>query len=130
MWQGMTWDYCRFICDAVFMQSSFKFAVNPAPYNASKAYHLRMVQWSWSKGVAQVCAGSLEKTHENFLCYSINTTIGNSGSPVFDMNGRLIALHKKGSPNEGLIFSPNGFMEPWFLTQTGSKKFQSPCTQL
>jgi hypothetical protein len=131
-WVGCEWDYCKFITSPELMARSMKFAAVPAPFDPSLA-DVRMVQWSWKLMVSQIVSSPSRANvfNKQLLQYNgINTEVGNSGSPVFDRQGRLVAIHKKCRPNSGIIFSPGGKMAAWFLSQTALKNYQSPCINL
>jgi len=126
--RGGEWDFCKFTVEPELAMSSKENQVVCAPFLPEHGM-CRMVQFSWQlKQPATFASHSMSRLINGAVLdyQGINTMPGDSGSPVFDMRGRLIALHKKGDPNQGLIFSPGGVLDSWFISQSAAKNFLSP----
>jgi hypothetical protein len=126
------WDFCKFTVESELQMAAKENQLVCAPYLPERGM-CRMIQFNWKhKQPNLVSSHSMARLYNDCVLdyQGINTLPGDSGSPVIDMNGRLIALHKKGDPNSGLIFTPGGLMDPWFISQSAAKNYLSPRVSL
>jgi hypothetical protein len=126
------WDFCKFTVESELQMAAKENQLVCAPFNPSLGM-CRMIQFNWRHMQPTLASShSMGKLYNDCVLdyQGINTLPGDSGSAVIDMNGRLIALHKKGDPNSGLTFSYDGQLDPWFLSQSAAKNYLSPCVSL
>jgi len=128
---GVVWDFSKFDCsDKDFMKRSLLTHATPSPYYEEFASSVRLVKFDEKKHLVYTDEGVRIQTDANQIYYRLNTTAGDSGSGIFDMNGRLIGLHKKGNPNSGVLFTIQKVVPSYFLAQSPSKNYQTPVIQL
>lgn len=118
-----TWDFVKFYCSPQVMSSTLCTAVTPTVYSSELASNIRMVHYDPIISSVTLDMGRKLSYMGNVVCYAFNTKVGDSGSPLFDDNGRFIGLHKQGNPNGGLTFSCDGKVHVYFLSQASQKNF-------
>ncbi len=80
--------------------------------------------YSYEKGDIdyQISKGNISKAPSNFeITYDIPTTGGSSGSPIFDENGKLIAIHFANQELKGLGIPINFLLDVINLTNVVNK---------
>jgi len=125
-------DYCRFKCDIEFEVLTQKYAVSANVFKSEFCNPVRMLLYNEDKDQITLDVGRLRASSKNQMSYSdINTTYGDSGSPVFDAMGRFIAMHQQGGDksNIGITFSVDGFIPVWFVSGITDLNYHTPCIQ-
>lgn len=127
------WDYIKLFVDPIkdnnaeFLERTFQYAVSPTCIREDLLVRIRMMQIDRNKHFTSAVTGGTMKLKDNELFYiNINTESGDSGSPIFDSNGRFIGIHKSGNPNKGITFTFNGKVPPFFISSQ-PLNCQSPC---
>lgn len=125
-------DYCRIRSTREFEIETLTHAISPNVFRKELASDLRMLKYDVGKGQNSLDQGRMREVYRNNVSYGgINTAPGDSGSPVFDQNGRFVAMHEQGGErsNIGITFSVDGYVPSWFVSALPDLNYQSPCIQ-
>lgn len=101
-------DWCLLILDRNIGEESDWQAI---AYSEDYSYfangeYVNVTGYPGEKYIRQYTAtGPVKIATQNYLCYDIDTTEGQSGAPVYDKKGYVIAVHKGGVEIDGQIWN-------------------------